>query len=455
MEGSLPAYYRTNDPVDNLLVRLTIKKKGSSRDPAGELALRTQATLSFAPARADDGSASGAVTSTGLFDARSGRGVDEEAALKTFEFAWQQKVYGPRCVLVHAAGVGGATRCTPQLPSGPTRSRISRLTSRRVRTTPPPRVCRELLKYAAAIADKRAGRRQEGVNLSSPIEVEHMADVERRLDAGEPLFEVPPGGILLYTMTDRDGYVPPSEASRPLLDGSAGGGGGLGGLVASLPAGMQGPFSEQWGRLLGRAQAGHSASALPSTLPGAMGALPGAAAGSTGAQMGAFTTTRGSVGGGGGVGAYSARDGGGGGGGGPGIVSSMAFPLSDARGVFAHAYKENPYSVMYVIAAVGIDRDAFRMRRGDTPFFDVPLMGEWPGAPPFATASAVLMTSPPPPLPPHPPLQRSVRTRRPRLAPSPPRAPPSLRCAQGSRTTCPTTGRASSRSLGRSAGRRL
>lgn len=90
MENSLPAYYRTNDPVDNLLVKITLRKK-NARDPAGELAMQSQATLGFTRTAR---SADAPLTSTGVFDVRD-KNLESS---NSFEFAWQQKVYGPRFV---------------------------------------------------------------------------------------------------------------------------------------------------------------------------------------------------------------------------------------------------------------------------------------------------------------------------------------------------------------------
>jgi hypothetical protein len=58
-----------------------------------------------------------------------------------------------------------------------------------------------MLKYAAAAADKAAGRHK--ASAYTPTEAEYINEVERRLAAGEPLFEPGPTGLLVFTYVDR------------------------------------------------------------------------------------------------------------------------------------------------------------------------------------------------------------------------------------------------------------
>jgi hypothetical protein len=262
MEECLPATYRTGDAIDNLLVKVAIRRRHASPDTS-------VGASAYSPPAA------------GVHDT-------EGSELRVFEFAWQQKIYGPRYV-------------EPELK----RTRL------RLRS---PSVCflsrpRELLKYSQAIYARKAGQAPPGAPLS-PLEADYMADLERRLDSGEPLFEAP-GGVLLYTMTDRDAYVLPSEARRAFMGGGSGAG-------AGLPHALTGAFAEQWVRLLGG---------------------PGASSHWT-----------------------------------PADIAAGVDQHADPRSVFAHAYKEHPYSVMYIMAAVGVDREALRARRPDTAFTEVALV---------------------------------------------------------------------------------
>lgn len=131
--------------------------------------------------------------------------------------------------------------------------------------------------------------------------------------AGVPLFERP-SSIMLFTYTDRDGYVPPSELSRELLTGGSGG---------------------------GHAAAAPTAAAAGDGLPSSAVERAGAASRPAG-------------------------------------ISDLAAHLlnpagSDPRGPLARAGRERPYATMYVMAAVGVAKEDFRARRLDTRLWEVPI----------------------------------------------------------------------------------
>lgn len=73
MDECLPATYRTGDAIDNLLIKVAIRRRHASPDTA------VGASAYSPPSPAE--------------------GVhDEGSELRVFEFAWQQKIYGPRYV---------------------------------------------------------------------------------------------------------------------------------------------------------------------------------------------------------------------------------------------------------------------------------------------------------------------------------------------------------------------
>lgn len=149
-------------------------------------------------------------------------------------------------------------------------------------------VCRELLRVWGHLEDERNHRTPAGG--FAPLEREYMEVLSTHL-AVEPVFDVV-SSIMLFTYTDRDGYVPPTEMERSLLSGvheSAVEGSGISSAAASLTA-------------------------------------------------------------------------------------SVANPLANPKGVVAHGYKEHPYQVMYVMAAVGVNKEDYRARKMSTRMYEVPLL---------------------------------------------------------------------------------
>jgi hypothetical protein len=111
--ATTPAFYRSVDPVDNLVVRVSVRKRTAANAPA-------------APAASHPGS--GAQPAPTAFD--------DERIEHVGEFAWQQKVFGPR----------------------------------------------ELLRYAHAADELRSGRRLP--HSMSPLEREYVETVKKFMDAG-------------------------------------------------------------------------------------------------------------------------------------------------------------------------------------------------------------------------------------------------------------------------------
>jgi hypothetical protein len=84
MDATLPAVYRTVDAVDNLLLRVSIGRRGGGNAGAG---------APGAPAAPAGGSVvGGGAAAAGLLPPPA-RGP---AGDLTVDIAWQQKVYGPR-----------------------------------------------------------------------------------------------------------------------------------------------------------------------------------------------------------------------------------------------------------------------------------------------------------------------------------------------------------------------
>ena len=117
-EEALPEYYRTVDPVENLLIRIAVKRRlrpgdRRRRDSQGELNTgrrtarsgvgddaQTRASgvdIAREPSRqrerGDDRSV-GEGPSTAAGVAAAGSVIDDDAAVRTF--AWQEKVFSPR-----------------------------------------------------------------------------------------------------------------------------------------------------------------------------------------------------------------------------------------------------------------------------------------------------------------------------------------------------------------------
>jgi hypothetical protein len=118
--ATTPAFYRSVDPIDNLVVRVSVRKRKAANAPTIPSASHPngEAPVSTVPAA----------------------GYDDERAEHVGEFAWQQKVFGPR----------------------------------------------ELLRYAHAADELKSGRRLP--HGTSPLEREYIAAVQKFLDAGEWCF---------------------------------------------------------------------------------------------------------------------------------------------------------------------------------------------------------------------------------------------------------------------------
>lgn len=224
--------------------------------------------------------------------------------------------------------------------------------------------CRELLRLAAAINDRKAGRGPRGGY--SPLQREYMSLLESRLDAGDPVFEAV-SDVMLFTYTDRDGYTPPSEIHRSLLvvpDEAAAAAAVAAAAASSGPAGGSGDAS-------------------------ASGVASGAAGGVAGGSSSDASAARAAASSGAtaGLGLASPAGTAGAGGMSP-LAAAVASPLSDPRSAAASAFRERPFSVMYVMAAVSVAREGYRARRLDTRMYEVPLLMIRHHAPPTGQPTA-------------------------------------------------------------------
>lgn len=324
MDNCLPAVYRTVDPIDNLLVKVSICKRVND---FGNLNARQfqpsiQAAVGIAAQQAGLQSsfgATGAFGGTGSAIAAAGSanvlastslsvgggpgtaaiaGIENDRAEHIAEFAWQQKVFGPR----------------------------------------------ELLLYAHAAAERAGGKKGpiycDGlVDCGNPVVRDYVDQIERQLQQGEPLFDIH-SSVLLYTYVDRDGYLPPGEKQRSYMDTrlASGGpvvlpGGAAGGSNRPGPAGQdaaipgQQPAQSQLpvaGSLLSPTEA--AARALTSTADLIRRGAAGLVQNLQNAQ---------SYGGGYDNGGDSVPP--------SSLTGAVLDPLADPRGVAAHAFKENPY----------------------------------------------------------------------------------------------------------------
>jgi len=183
METSLPAIYRSNDPIDNLLVRISLRRRIPPASPSQSLVL--PAWISSAGASLSSDETSGQSMRASNFDLKSSPpDLNENSILMiTASFSWQQKVYSPK----------------------------------------------ELLRFAAIIEHKRSHDQNktssikmlnesihEMVNAATghgslipknAIEESYMKDIEARLENGEPIFESS-SPVMLFTYVDADGIIP-------------------------------------------------------------------------------------------------------------------------------------------------------------------------------------------------------------------------------------------------------
>ena len=262
-ERTLPAVYRSADPIDNLILRVT---------------LRRLATPAAAAAAAAGGPAPAAASAAAAAAAQEAEGGEVTA-----DIAWQQKIYSPRELLAFAdkrrraaaaaAGGGGA--------GGGLGSFASSLSSS---------------SSSSSLA-------------SDPVTAENERDMERRLLANEPVFEGASALGMLFTYVDADNFVPPELLLPAQADEAGGAGAGTG---AHAPAG-----------------------------------------GASSLGVGAFS------------GATLTADGGGGAG--SALADAVLAPHAQAHRAAAAAagFREHPFQTMYVMAAIGVDEEAFRAQNSE------------------------------------------------------------------------------------------
>jgi len=191
METILPAIYRSTDSIDNLLVRIFLRRRIPSLSTSHPPLLSTRIPSASASPSSNE---SGQPNRPSTFDqdvSSSPRALNDNSFLETTaSFAWQQKVYSPR----------------------------------------------ELLRFAAIIEHKRSHDQNktssikmlnesihEMVNAATghgslipknAIEESYMKDIETRLENGEPIFESS-SPVMLFTYVDADGVIPSDARSFP------------------------------------------------------------------------------------------------------------------------------------------------------------------------------------------------------------------------------------------------
>lgn len=86
MDNTLSAFYRTVDPIQNLVVRVSIRKqRDATSDPVASRPFVVSTSVGFG---------SGGPQGAGPIVAPSS-GFEDEHAEHVVEFGWQQKVFGP------------------------------------------------------------------------------------------------------------------------------------------------------------------------------------------------------------------------------------------------------------------------------------------------------------------------------------------------------------------------
>jgi hypothetical protein len=128
MESCLPAIYRSADPIDNLLIRVTLQKRsapgdaphanvnaaqpGSGAHTQGNAAPVVTGVSILQAANAGLGSSStlgggGVGASGGPAGTIVVRSISDDRSMYTVDIPWQHKVYGPRYVAVLGEEVRG------------------------------------------------------------------------------------------------------------------------------------------------------------------------------------------------------------------------------------------------------------------------------------------------------------------------------------------------------------
>lgn len=193
METVLPAIYRSNDPIDNLLVRISLRRR---IPPANNT--QSSSFLSSRTSSAENASLLSGVTEEtkshnsanfALNSVTSPRSPNNDSILETTaSFAWQQKVYSPKELLRFAAIIEHK-RSHDQNKSSPVKM-LNETIHNMVNSA----------KGHASLVPQNA------------VEESYVKDIEARLENGEPVFESS-SPVMLFSYVDADGAIPPDARS--------------------------------------------------------------------------------------------------------------------------------------------------------------------------------------------------------------------------------------------------
>lgn len=193
METVLPAIYRSNDPIDNLLVRISLRR----RIPPANITQSSSLLAAKTPSAENSYLLSGVTEETkshnsatfALTSATFPRTRNDDSILETTSsFAWQQKVYSPKELLRFAAIIEHK-RSHDQNKSSPVK------------------MLNETIHDMVNIASGHAS-----LVPQNAVEESYVKDIEARLENGEPVFESC-SPVMLFTYIDADGVNPPDARS--------------------------------------------------------------------------------------------------------------------------------------------------------------------------------------------------------------------------------------------------
>jgi len=189
METVLPAVYRSNDPVDNLLVRVFLRR----RIPPASMTQYPLITTRISSAGASlSSNESGQPNRPSTFDLESYASppaLNDDSILEiTASFSWQQKVYSPK-ELLRFATIIEHKRLHDQNKSSPMKM---------------------LNESFHDMVNAATGH--ESLIPKNAIEESYVRDIETRLENGEPVFESS-SPVMLFTYVDADGVIPSDARS--------------------------------------------------------------------------------------------------------------------------------------------------------------------------------------------------------------------------------------------------
>jgi len=193
METVLPAIYRSNDPIDNLLVRITLRRRIPQANITQSSSLLSSRTSSAGNASLVSGVTEETISHNSatfaLNSAAFSRSTNDESILETTaSFAWQQKVYSPKELLRFAAI-------------------IEHKRSHNQNKSSPVKMLNETIHDMVNSATGHSS-----LVPQNAIEESYVKDIEARLENGEPVFESC-SPVMLFTYIDADGVIPPDARS--------------------------------------------------------------------------------------------------------------------------------------------------------------------------------------------------------------------------------------------------